>query len=75
VARCFSRGPHHDHHSFIQQANGNQPIFTIVEPLVMIFDKRSGKDLTRVGEIEAALSECPITLCRVKGNWHFMYIQ
>ncbi len=71
-----ARGPDNDHHAASQMSRGHETGLAIVLPIVSELENLAGEHLDRIGEIEPAILQRPVSLGRIEGDRHeLLYIR
>ncbi len=58
--------PHDDHHSVVEKANGDEPLFAILGPVVFPGKRVAGENLAASGKVQPALCKRSVAFRRVE---------
>lgn len=66
--------PNDDDHSLAEELDRDNANLAIVEPVVLLLDPPTGKDLRSIDKIEPSLLQRLFPLGRIEGDFHVVYI-
>jgi hypothetical protein len=72
VPASATRRPDNHNHPLSEIADRDEALLSMIEALVRVLDKRSCENLRSISEVQAALHESSLPLCRIERDRHIL---